>query len=617
MNTRRGVSPPDVEYTADFGISWSFNPNQPNSNSGNTNSTCGEVTKDFGDLSFAAPFVFSFGFQLVGVLVFQLLIEERHKGLVRSLRKLGLLDTAYWISWVTSTQVLLVSSSVLALVVSAIMQSYVYVLQQLDFGVLFLFLWLGLTVAVSNAFFLSSICGTPSRATTIVFVNFFTALLTLIFMSLPLNTYVELSSACRLVASSYYQVYDSRSGIGFAQFVLFWMPWFHTGQALSSVLSVIQYGNAYTSADMQRTQSVTDFYSPGYSTFHTVSLGYTFGLMVGSSVVYLTLSWLFGQLLDGLSLDVILLPHPVRVYLMGSTAAVVDGDVRGRERQISQKEGSIRAYKVSKTFKGVQALKEVSFAVNKGEVLCLLGHNGAGKSTLFNILSGIVQPTHGKVYIGGYDVDYEMKQIQQSIGVCSQDDFFWDELTALEHMRLHALFKGLREGSKLSAACANVLSILGLLDRADTLALNFSGGMKRRLSAAMSIVGNVKILFLDGRYSTYLCYCSVFGLVDIYTNSSGAHYTVVEPTTGLDPISRRAIWNMVSLVKRDRVVVLTTHNLEEADYLSDRVLVLHTGQVKAIGDPLSLKQRYGSGYQVRMVVDNSIAKAVANDILKV
>ena len=74
---------------------------------------------------------------------------------------------------------------------------------------------------------------------------------------------------------------------------------------------------------------------------------------------------------------------------------------------------------------------------------------------------------------------------------------------------------------------------------------------------------------------------------------------------------------MVSFVKKDRVVVLTTHNLEEADYLSDRVLVLHTGQVKAIGDPLSLKQRYGSGYQVRMVADNSIAKAVANDILKV
>ena len=503
INIRRGVSPPAVEYTADFGISWSFNPSQLKSNPGGTNSTCGETTKDFGELSFAAPFVFSFGFQLVGVLVFQLLIEERHKGLVRSLRRLGLLDTAYWISWLTSTQVLLLSSSILALIVSAIMRSYVYVLQKLDFAVLFLFLWLSLTVAVSNAFFLSSICGTPSRATSIVFVNFFTALLTLIFMTLPLNTYMELSSDCRLVASSYYQVYDSRSGIEFAQFVLFWMPWFHTGQALSSIFSETQYGHAFSSADMQRTQSVTDFYSPGFSTFQTVSLGYTFGLMVGSSAVYVALSWLFGQLLDGLSLDVILLPQVVRVYVMGSKATVMDGDVRGRERHLSQEEGSIRAYKVSKTFKGVQALKEVSFAVNKGEVLCLLGHNGAGKSTLFNILSGILQPTHGKVYIGGYDVDYEMKQIQQSIGVCSQDDFFWDELTALEHMRLHALFKGLREGSKLKAACANVLSILGLLDRADTLALNFSGGMKRRLSAAMSIVGNVKILFLDGKSITF------------------------------------------------------------------------------------------------------------------
>ena len=499
INQRKGIVPSAVEYNAEFGLSWSFRPKEPTSHSANTNSSCGATTKDFTNLSAASPFVFCFGFQIVGVFVFQLLIEERHKGLVSSLRKLGLLDSAYWIAWMGSVQLLLLAASVLALIVAGIMEEFTYVLQKLDLGVLFLFLWLSLTAAVSNSFFLSSVCGTPSRATTIVFVNFFATLLTIIFLSPFLNSYEEVSSLCTLFGSSYYQIYDARSGIGFAQFVLFWMPWFHTGQALSNIFSVIQYGTSYSGADMQQTQLVTDYNMPNYSTFQTVSLGYTFGLMVGCSVVYVALAWICGQLIDGRSIDVILFPPAVRAYFTGSRDAVIEGDVRGRERAVSQQEGSIRAYKVSKTFKGVQALKEVSFSVQKGEVLCLLGHNGAGKSTLFNILSGITPPTHGKVFICGYDVDYEMRIVQQSIGVCSQDDFLWDELTAMEHMRIHALFKGLREGPRLQAACENVLSVLGLLERANTLAMNFSGGMKRRLSAAMSIVGDVKILFLDGR----------------------------------------------------------------------------------------------------------------------
>lgn len=164
-----------------------------------------------------------------------------------------------------------------------------------------------------------------------------------------------------------------------------------------------------------------------------------------------------------------------------------------------KKEESIRAYKVSKTYQTVQALKEISFQIFKGEVFCLLGHNGSGKTTLFNILSGITTTTHGDVYISGYDCNYEMNDIQQIIGVCPQQDFLWDELTALEHMRLYARFKGLRVGERLEKACLNVLKTVGLVDRSNTLAKNFSGGMKRRLSASMSVIGKVKVLYLDGK----------------------------------------------------------------------------------------------------------------------
>lgn len=104
----------------------------------------------------------------------------------------------------------------------------------------------------------------------------------------------------------------------------------------------------------------------------------------------------------------------------------------------------------------------------------------------------------GKIFISGMDLDFEMLQVQQSIGVCPQEDYLWEELTAMEHMKIYAQFKGLRVGAALYEACERVLALVGLAERKDTMARNFSGGMKRRLSAAMSIVGNTKALFLDG-----------------------------------------------------------------------------------------------------------------------
>jgi ATP-binding cassette, subfamily A (ABC1), member 3 len=122
-------------------------------------------------------------------------------------------------------------------------------------------------------------------------------------------------------------------------------------------------------------------------------------------------------------------------------------------------------------------------------VLCLcpnVGHNGAGKSTLINIITGVTTPTHGKVFINGLDVEHDVAEIQQTIGVCSQDDLLWDELTAKEHMLLTAAFKGLEWGPRLFAAVDNVLDTMQLLDRADDFCRQYSGGMKRRLSVAVS-----------------------------------------------------------------------------------------------------------------------------------
>jgi ABC-type multidrug transport system ATPase subunit len=199
----------------------------------------------------------------------------------------------------------------------------------------------------------------------------------------------------------------------------------------------------------------------------------------------------------------------------------------------------------------------------------------SGKSTLINIITGVTKPTHGKVYLNGYDIEEDIAEIQQTIGVCSQDDYLWDELTAKEHMLLTAIFKGIKWGPGLHAAVDNVLELVQLSDRSSEFCRQYSGGMKRRLSVAMSTVGDVEILFLD------------------------------EPTTGLDPVSRRRVWEAINIMKQNRVVVLTTHNMEEADYLADTIMIMHSGHVRAFGDPLFLKQTFGKGYQVNI----QIAKA--------
>lgn len=141
------------------------------------------------------------------------------------------------------------------------------------------------------------------------------------------------------------------------------------------------------------------------------------------------------------------------------------------------------------------------------------------------------------MYVSGMDVEQDISLIQQSIGVCPQADLLWDDLTAKEHIDIHAAFKGIESGSVLNQAVELILKKVGLLERGDSYAKDFSGGMKRRLAVAMSAVGEVDAIFLD------------------------------EPTTGLDPLSRHGVWDVINWLKRDKVVVLTTHNME--------VLVIH------------------------------------------
>lgn len=223
-----------------------------------------------------------------------------------------------------------------------------------------------------------------------------------------------------------------------------------------------------------------------------------------------------------------------------------------------------------KSKEDVVALHDLDLKVQKNEVLTLLGHNGAGKSTLLSILSGTLSATSGSASICGRDIAQAMDSIRQCMGFCPQHSILWDELTAEEHVYLFTRLKGDSRAAALLQS-QEILREVELDSVSKAKVGTFSGGMRRRMCIALSGVGNPDVILMD------------------------------EPTTGLDPISRAQVWRLIQRLKRGKVVILTTHSMEEADALSDKIAILAGGRLKCQGSSLFLKNSYGTGYRISLV----------------
>ena len=213
-------------------------------------------------------------------------------------------------------------------------------------------------------------------------------------------------------------------------------------------------------------------------------------------------------------------------------------------------EPAIRIESLSKTYAGgKQALREVSFDVPRGQIFGLLGPNGAGKSSLINILAGLVVKTSGKAVIWGFDIDEHPRNAKRSIGVVPQEIIFDPFFTPLETLEIQAGLYGIPRGERRSA---ELLAAMHLTDKARSYSRTLSGGMKRRLLVAKAMVHSPPILVLD------------------------------EPTAGVDVELRRQLWEYVRRLNATGVtIVLTTHYLEEAEELCDRIAIIHHGRVIA------------------------------------
>jgi ABC-2 type transport system ATP-binding protein len=243
----------------------------------------------------------------------------------------------------------------------------------------------------------------------------------------------------------------------------------------------------------------------------------------------------------------------------------------------------VEVFSVKKSYGDVKAVDGVSFSVNEGEVFALLGPNGAGKTTLIEILEGLRKRDEGTVKVLGLDPWGKGYALHRRIGVIPQDFTFFDKANPREAVKYYADLFG------VSVDADEILREVVLDDSADVLFENLSGGQKQKMGLALSLVNSAELLFLD------------------------------EPTTGLDPNARRAIWDVIrGLKSKGKTVILTTHYLDEAEQLSDRVAIMNHGHVVAMGTPEEIIEAHGSGERLEIHGTEELAAYLkANTRLKV
>lgn len=248
----------------------------------------------------------------------------------------------------------------------------------------------------------------------------------------------------------------------------------------------------------------------------------------------------------------------------GSIQRILDRDKSRRGLQAI----GVRLINLEKCFGHHTAVRGLNLKMYRDEITVLLGHNGAGKTTTINMLTGITPPTKGTAIINGYDIRTQLAEARQSIGICPQNNILFSHMSVRDHIVFFSKLKGVHGSDAIQREVKKYVEILGLEKKSKTASRNLSGGMKRKLALCCALCGDAQIVMCD------------------------------EPSSGIDAAGRRSLWELLQAEKKGRTILLTTHYMDEADVLGDRIAILSEGQLQCCGTSFLLKKRYGPGYQL-------------------
>eukprot|EP01133_Synstelium_polycarpum_P012781 gene12781-14996_t len=211
------------------------------------------------------------------------------------------------------------------------------------------------------------------------------------------------------------------------------------------------------------------------------------------------------------------------------------------------------------------AVNDLCLDMYQDQIHAFLGHNGAGKSTTIGMLTGLIPSTGGDALVQGYSIRNQMNKVRRTLGVCPQHDILWNNLTVHEHLTIYAALKGVT-GKNIAIEATRFATEVGLAEKINAPSSTLSGGQKRKLCLAIAFIGRSEVIFLD------------------------------EVTSGMDPLSRRGVWDFLLKYKQGRTIILTTHFMDEADFLGDRIAIISHGSLRCDGSSLFLKKKFGIGY---------------------
>jgi ABC-type multidrug transport system ATPase subunit len=523
-----------------------------------------DVVAGFGPTFFVAAAMFSFVIQL------GLIVGEKELKLKEAMRIMGLVDVLYWVSWYLYGFVFNQLGIFFLICAGIFFQLEFFTRTEFLCYFLLFFLFGCCTIALSFAF--STLVQKARSATSLGFILF-------ILVDI-------INGICVWIVFRGDAFFDTVPVIPPLRYLFAFFPPIMFSLGITDIGTALTKGEPLKWSDIDDNQEIWPF---------SLILKYLFF----DAILWLVVGWYLDKVLAGDYGT----SHPPWFFLTpsywfgkgifpereGNPKLLPDDDVDVREAALLVMEGhasnpseyALTLDHLEKTYRklpfGLKSLKDftavdhVCFAVPTNQLFCLLGPNGAGKSTIIGMLTGLFPQTSGDAHVFGFSLRSKLEKIRKFTGVCPQHDILWDDLTAAEHIRLFAAFKDIPI-SKINLEVTERLDDVQLLDSANMLAGQYSGGMRRRLSVAISLTGNPAICFLD------------------------------EPTTGMDPVARRHVWNIVERAKRGRALVLTTHSMEEADVLGDTVAIIGRGRMQAFGTPLHLKNKFGSGYVISIAV---------------